>query len=72
MRADATTAVSAPPSHFYVPDGAVFTIADEIADLMTDLGYQVDEPERLACRALYAQKADGDWIGLESGIVCAR
>jgi hypothetical protein len=55
-----------------VPDGAVFTIADEIADLMTDLGYQVDEPERLACRALYAQKADGDWIGLESGIVCAR
>jgi hypothetical protein len=55
-----------------VPDGAVFTIADEIADLMVDLGYQVDEPEKLACRALYAQKADGDWIGLESGIVCGR
>lgn len=72
MPAAATTGLSAPPSHFYVPDGATFTIADEISDLMADLGYDVDEPERLACRALYAQRANGQWAGLESGVACAR
>lgn len=39
---------------------------------MEAVGFQVDEPERLATRALFPQKADGDWIGLESGIVCPR
>lgn len=60
------------PTHFYVPEGARFTLADEICDLMEAVGYQVDEPERLAAHALYAQKANGDWIGLESGIVGPR
>lgn len=72
MPETATAVASAPPAHFYVPEGARFTIADEIADLMVDLGYQVEEPERLACRALYAQQANGDWIGLESGIAAGR
>lgn len=61
-----------PPTHFYVPDGSIFTIADEIADLMVAIGYQVDEPERLACRALFAQRKDGLWAGLDSGIVAPR
>lgn len=60
------------PRFWYVPDGAVFTIADEIADFMEDLGFQVDEPERLACRALYATDRTGDWIGLESCVISAR
>lgn len=60
------------PTHFYVPEGARFTLADEICDLMEAVGYQVDEPERLAAHALYAQRSDGDWIGLESGIVGPR
>lgn len=68
--------VSAPPgslpTHFYVPEGARFTIADEIADLMEAVGYQVDEPERMVCRALYPQRADGNWIGLDSGVVAPR
>lgn len=63
---------ASPPTHFHVPDGAVFTIADEIADLMSMIGYQVDEPERQTCRALFAQAADGTWIGLEAGVVAPR
>ena len=55
-----------------MPDGARFTLADEICDFMDAVGYQVDEPEREAARALYPQKANGDWTGLESGIVCPR
>lgn len=68
--------VSAPPAslptHFYVPEGSRFTIADEIADLMEAVGYQVDEPERMACRALFPQRADGNWAGLDSCIVAPR
>ena len=68
--------VSAPPAdsptHFYVPDGARFTIADEVADLAEAVGYDIAEPERHALRALLPQAADGDWIGLESGIVAPR
>jgi hypothetical protein len=60
------------PTHFYVPEGSIFTIADEIADLMEAVGYQVDEPERMTCHALYAQKPNGDWAGLESGVVGPR
>lgn len=61
-----------PPTHFYVPEGARFTLADEVADLMEAVGYQVGESERLACHALFPQRADGDWIGLDSGIVGPR
>lgn len=61
-----------PPTHFYVPEGARFTIADEICDLMEAVGYQIDEPERLASHAMFPQKANGDWMGLESGIVVSR
>lgn len=61
-----------PPTHFYVPDGARFTLADEVADLMESVGYQVDAEERAVCYALYPQQANGDWIGLDSGIVCSR
>jgi hypothetical protein len=64
--------VSAPPTFFYVPEGARFTWADEIADLAEAVGYQMDEPERATCRALYPQAVDGSWIGLESGIVGPR
>lgn len=60
------------PRFWYVPDGATFTIADEIADFMVDLGYEVDEPERLACRALYATDDRDRWIGLESCVISAR
>lgn len=67
-----TALLASPPTHFYVPEGARFTLADEICDLMSDVGYQVDEPERLATRALFPQKANGDWIGLDSGIVAPR
>lgn len=66
------SALASPPTHFYVPDGAHFTLADEVADLMVAIGFQVDEPERLACHALYATDARGAWIGLESGIVSPR
>ena len=72
MPVDIATGLSAPPSEFYVPDGSVFTLADEIADLMVDLGYEVAEPERLVCHALYAQKPNGLWAGVESGVVTAR
>lgn len=57
-----------PPTHFYVPEGARFTLADEVADLMESVGYQVGPEERLTCYALYPQKANGDWAGLESGV----
>jgi hypothetical protein len=60
------------PTHFHVPPGSIFTIADEVADLMEAVGYQVDEPERATCRALFAQRPDGRWAGLESGIVAPR
>ena len=72
MPAADTTEVSAPPSYFHVPDGAVFTLADEIADVMAALGYTVELPERQVCRALYPQQANGDWAGLESGIAGPR
>ena len=61
-----------PPTHFHVPDGSRFTIADEVADLMDAIGYQVDDPERQTCRALFPQQPNGDWAGLESGIVAPR
>lgn len=61
-----------PPTTFYVPDGARFTLADEVADLMVAIGYDVAEPERDALHALAPQQANGDWIGLESGIVAPR
>ena len=61
-----------PPTHFHVPDGSRFTIADEVADLMDAIGYQVDGPERQTCRALFPQQPNGDWAGLESGIVAPR
>lgn len=64
-------AVSA-PTHFYVPHGSIFTIADEVADLMAAVGYQIDEPERMVCRALFPQRPNGEWVGLDSGIVCPR
>jgi len=60
------------PSHFHVPDGARFDFADEVCDLMVAIGYTVDEPERLATRALLPQRADGSWLGLESAVVCPR
>lgn len=61
-----------PPTHFYTPGGARFTIAEEVADLMVDVGYQLDAEERLALCAMYPQKANGDWTGLDSGIVASR
>lgn len=61
-----------PPTHFYVPEGARFTLAEEVADLMESVGYQVDAEERLACAALYPQQANGNWTGLDSGIVAPR
>lgn len=61
-----------PPTHFYVPEGARFTLADEVADLMEAIGYQVGPEERLACHALYAQRADGNYVGLDAGIVGPR
>ena len=61
-----------PPTTFYVPEGARFTLADEVADLMVSIGYDVAEPERDALHALAPQQANGDWIGLESGIVAPR
>jgi len=61
-----------PPTTFYVPEGARFTLADEVADLMDAIGYDVAEPERDALHALAPQQANGDWIGLESGIVAPR
>ena len=39
---------------------------------MVAVGYEVDEPERRAAYAMFPQKANGDWCGLESGIVCPR
>lgn len=60
------------PTYFYVPDGARFGIAEEVADLMQAVGYQVDQPERLACQALFATERSGRWIGLEAGIVVPR
>jgi len=64
-------AVSA-PSFFHVPDGAKFTIAEEVADLMRSVGYTVETPELQALQALLPQKPNGDWIGLESAIICPR
>jgi hypothetical protein len=61
-----------PPTHFYVPEGARFTLADEVADLMEAIGYQVGPEERLACHALYAQRPDGNYVGLDAGIVGPR
>jgi hypothetical protein len=61
-----------PPAFFHVPDGSRFTIADETADLMREVGYTVEEQELLALHALAPQAKNGDWIGLESGIVCPR
>ena len=60
------------PTHLHIPDDAVFTIADEIADLMVAVGYQADSAERTALHALYPQRRNGDWYGLDSGIVCPR
>lgn len=60
------------PTHLHIPEDAVFTIADEIGDLLTAVGYQVDAAEKVALRALYPQKRNGDWYGLDSGIVCPR
>lgn len=61
-----------PPAYWHVPEGSVFTIADEVIDFMPEIGYDVDEPERLAVRALLPQKPDGTWMGLQSCIVAPR
>lgn len=61
-----------PPQFFYIPDGARFTLAEEVVDLMEAIGYQVRPEERLAACALFPQRDDGDWIGLDSGVVCPR
>lgn len=61
-----------PPSYWHVPEGSIFTLADEVADLMVAIGYQVDEPEQLAVRALLPQKKNGDWAGLMSTIIAPR
>lgn len=55
-----------------MPEGSIFTIADEVLDLMPELGYAVAEPERLAVRALLPQRPDGSWAGLQSCIIAAR
>lgn len=55
-----------------MPEGSIFTIADEVLDLMPELGYEVAEPERLAVRALLPQRPDGSWAGLQSCIIAAR
>ena len=65
-------ATASPPAFWHVPEGSIFTIADEVTDLMEAIGYQVDEPERLAVRALLPQKRNGDWAGLQSAIIAAR
>lgn len=65
-------ATPSPPTYFHVPEGSVFTIADEVADLAKAVGYQVDEPERLTYRALLPQKKNGSWMGLMSTVIAAR
>lgn len=50
----------------------MFTIADEVLDLMPEIGYDVGEPERLAVRAMLPQRRNGRWAGLRSCIIAAR
>lgn len=39
---------------------------------MPEIGYEVEEPERLAVRALLPQRPDGSWAGLQSAIIAPR
>jgi hypothetical protein len=66
--------LSAPakPAHYWVPEDARHEVGDAIADMAVALGFQVEEPERLALRALAPARRDGSWATLSSAIVCGR
>lgn len=61
-----------PPAYWHVPEGSIFTIADEVADLMRAIGYTVEEPEVLALRAMLPQKPNDTWAGLMSAVIAPR
>lgn len=63
---------SGDPTYFNVPEGSVFTKANEVLDLMREIGMQIGQPETYAAQALLPQKKNGDWASLETAIVCAR
>ena len=59
------------PAYFWVPPHTT-TAGGEVADLARQSGMPIDAEQQLVLDALFAERADGSPVALESCVICAR